>query len=376
MPRTGPNRMPKGQGSVFKIKRGAYEYWAGQVKAGHYPNGKRRYVTVTRKRKTDVLAEMDELRRRAGAGIVGKDQTVAELLDEWISMRAPHLAATSLIEYQRRANAIRSDLGRIRLRKLAAADVRSMMKMLEERGVAPNTRNHIKSTLSSALSWAVGEKRISDNPAAHVEGAKLGAKLDDSLDDAEVDAVLAAASDDRLYAILYLSVTLGLRQSEALGLRWSDIDLDTGEIRIDQSKTRAGERSLPLVASTHDALREHRKRQASERLEAVRYHDGDFVFCEPDGTRLTSRDLVRWWHALQETAGITPRRRWHALRHSAVSRMLSKGVPLELASVVAGHSGIAITIDTYGRFSRDAKRRELGRYLEGHRALSDQSHIT
>jgi integrase len=364
MPRMGPNRMPKGAGSVFKVKRGPYEYWCAQVQAGNYPNGKRRYVTVTRKRKADVLAELDELRRRAGAGIVGKDQTVAELLDEWIDMRSPHLAATSVREYQRRAEAMRSHIGSSRLRKLTAADVRRMMGELEAAGVAPNTRNHIKSTLSSALSWAVGERRISDNPASHVEGARVGHKLDDGLDDTEIHAVLAAARDDRLYAALYVSVTLGLRQGELLRLRWSDVDLDAGELRIDQSKTRAGERSLPLVASTFDALREHRRRQSAERLEAVRYHDDNLVFAEPDGTPITSRELVRWWHGVQETAGIKPRRRWHALRHSAVSRMLSKGVPLELASAVAGHSGIAITSDVYGRFSRDAKRRELGRYLD------------
>jgi integrase len=358
--------MPKGAGSIFKVKRGEHVYWCGQVQAGYYPSGKRRYVTITRKHKTDVTKEMDALRRRADAGIVGKDQTVADLAREWLEVRQGKVSARSLAEYDRRLRLwVLPHVGRVPVRKLAARDVRRMMATLEAQGLSARSANMAKGALSTMLRWAQGEKRIESNPCDYVEGTKVGAKLADALDDDEAEAVLAAARDDRLYALLYISLTLGLRQGEALGLRWADVDLHAGEIRIDQSKTRSGERSLPLVASTHEALREHRKRQNAERLEAgPGWQDHGLVFCEPDGSPIGVRDLVRWWHGIQETAGIAPRRRWHALRHSAVSRMLSKGVPLELASVVAGHSGIAITIDTYGRFSRDAKRRELGRYLD------------
>jgi integrase len=359
--------MPKGAGSIFKVKRGEHIYWCGQVQAGHFPDsGRRRYVTITRKRKADVLAEMDELRRRAGAGIVGKDQTVAELAREWLEVREGKVATGSLVEYDRRLRLwVIPHVGKVPLRKLTARDVRRMIAALEAEGLSPRSANMAKTTLSMVLKFAQGERRIEANPCDFVEGSRVGARLDDGLDDEEADAVLAAARDDRLYALLYLSLTLGLRQNEALGLRWTDVDLDAGEIRIDQSKTRSGERSLPLVASTHEALREHRRHQNGERLEAgPRWQDHEFVFCESDGSPIGPRDLVRWWHTLQEAAGISPRRRWHALRHSAVSRMLSRGVPLELASVVAGHSGIAVTADVYARWSKDAKRRELGRYLD------------
>lgn len=355
--------MRKGQGSIFRVKVGEQWYWRGQVQAGHYPSGKRRYVTVTRRTQREVKAEMDALRRRAGAGVVGRDQTVTELLDEWIDVKAPSLAPKTLREYRRRRDAIDAEIGRKQLRKLRARDVRDMMRSFAAKGVAPNTQNHNKSTLSSALAWAVDEQRIERNVAGNVGGAKVGPKLDDGLDKAEADAVLAAARDDRLYALLYLSLTLGLRQGEALNLRWADVDLEAGEIRVDQSKTRAGERSLPLVASTHDAMREHRKRQAQDRLEAgPRWRDHDLVFCEADGTPITPRDLTRWWHAVQSRGGVE-RRRWHALRHSAAGRMLDAGVPMELVSVVLGHAGIALTADVYARWSKDAKRRELGKYL-------------
>jgi integrase len=244
--------MPKGAGSIFKVRRGEHTYWCGQVQAGHYPkSGKRRFITVTRKRKADVLAEMDELRRRAGAGIVGKDQTVAELAREWLEVRRGKVSARSLAEYGRRLDLwVVPHVGRVPLRRLTARDVRRMMTALEAEGLSPRSANMAKTTLSMVLKFAQGERRIEANPCDFVEGSRVGARLDDGLDDDEADAVLAAARDDRLYTLLYISLTLGLRQNEALELHWSDVDLDTGELRVDQSKTRAGERGSPTCPTT------------------------------------------------------------------------------------------------------------------------------
>jgi integrase len=356
--------MPKGAGSVFKVTRDGRTYYRGQVGAGHYPNGKRRFVTVTRRTKRDVLDEMDSLRRRVGAGVVGPDQTVGQLLDEWLEVRAGKVSARSLHGYRGRADGwVKPHIGHIRLRKLTTRDVRQMMAALETNGVSPRSVNLAKTLLSSALKWAVGERRIEQNVCEYVEGVKMGAKLDDGFTDEETDKILAAARDDRLYALLYVSITLGLRQGEALGLHWSDLDLDAGELRVDMSKTRAGERTIPLVASTLHTLREHRKRQAEERLAGPAWHENDLVFTRTDGQPILARTLRSWFDRINAEAGV-PRRRWHALRHSAAGRMLSAGVPMELVSVVLGHSGIAITADVYARWSKDAKRRELGRYLD------------
>jgi integrase len=367
MGRRGPNKRAKGEGSIFQVRRGEHTYWCGQVGAGTYPNGKRRYVTVTRKRKSDVVAELDALKRRAGAGVVGPDQSVAQLLDEWLGVRSGSgkVSPQSLRVYRWRADHwIRPHVGQIRVRKLKSQHVEAMMQALEANGVSGRSANMAKSQLSSVLKWAKGQKRIDDNPCEYVEGRKVGAKMHDGLTDDEVEKVLAAARDDRLYALLYVSVTLGIREGEALGLHWSDVDLDAGELRVDMSKTRAGERTIPLVASTLETLREHRKRQAAERLAAgTGWHDHDLVFSRPDGRPIERRRLLEWWHKVCATAGIE-RRRWHALRHSAAGRMLSAGVPMELVSVVLGHSGIAITADVYARWSKDAKRRELGRYFD------------
>jgi integrase len=364
-----PNQRAKGEGSVFKVTSGGHTYWRAQIDAGHYPNSKRRFATVTRKTKRAAIDALPELRRRVGAGVVGPDQTVAQLVAEWLEVRAGEGKASkaTLAEYERRLTLwVLPHLGKIRIRKLAASHVRTMVAALEGSGLSPRSVNLAKSALSSVLGWAVSEGKIERNVAERVQGARLGARLDDSLSPDETDAVLAAARDHRLYALVYVSATLGLRQSEALDLKWSDVDLDAGEhgeLRVNQAKTRAGERSLPLVASCRETLREHRNRQLAERMAADRWTDNDLVFPDEHGERITNRDLLRRWYAWLAAAGVE-RRRWHALRHSAAQRMLARGVPLDLVSIVLGHSGIGITSDTYGRSSRDAVRRELGRYLD------------
>jgi integrase len=362
-----PNKRAKGEGSIYRVTRGRRKYWQGAVEAGHYPNGKRKHLTVTRRTKREVIEALTALKRRVGAGVTGPDATIAELLDEYLGVRAPRVSASTMKAYRQRARDwVVPHVGRVRVRKLSTTDVRRMMSALEASGVSAQSANLSKGLLGSALRWGMGEQppRVERNVCDSVEGAKLGAKLDDGLSPEEAHKVLAAARGDRLYALVYISITLGLRQGEALGLHWSDVDLEAGELRIDQSKTKAGQRSLPLVASTLETLREHKRRQAAEKLAAgARWRDGDLVFRKANGSPISSRTVLAWWHDLCATAGI-PRRRWHSLRHSAAGRMLSAGVPMELVSVILGHSGIAITADVYARWSKDAKRRELGRYLD------------
>lgn len=116
------------------------------------------------------------------------------------------------------------------------------------------------------------------------------------------------------------------------------------------------------MAGTLPVMKEHMARQAAERLDAgPGYQDHGLVFCKPDGRPISPRELLAWWHGLAEGVGI-PRRRWHALRHSAAQRMLDRGVPLEIVSVILGHNCIAVTADVYGRARADRIRRHLADY--------------
>jgi integrase len=154
-------------------------------------------------------------------------------------------------------------------------------------------------------------------------------------------------------AVLVLAV--GLRQGEALDLRWNDVDLEAGTVTIREAKTEAGRRTIALPSFVIASLRRHRAKQLEERIGAAAWAGPDLVFASTVGTKLDRRNVLRWWHELTEQAGVG-RRRFHASRHSAATLMLNRGVPLEVVSATLGHAGYAITADVYARVRPQLQR--------------------
>jgi integrase len=155
-------------------------------------------------------------------------------------------------------------------------------------------------------------------------------------------------------------LTLGLRRGELLGLRWSAINLDAGQLRIvatvqrvsgklliEEPKTRSSVRTLPVPAMTITALRGQRVRQAARRLAAgPRWRDHDLVFTSVVGTPIDPRNFDREFKELLDSAGV-PRIRFHDLRHTFATFLLAEGTPARVVMELLGHSQIGITMNTY-----------------------------
>jgi integrase len=180
-------------------------------------------------------------------------------------------------------------------------------------------------------------------------------KTDDTLSVEEATAVLKAASGDRVEALAVLVLAVGMRQGEALSLRWRDVDLEASTVRIRESKTEAGRRTVALPPFAAAALEDHHARQRAEREAADYWDDPKLVFTSSIGTKLDRRNVLRWWHELTVRAGVG-RRRFHASRHTAATLMLNNGVSLEVVSATLGHSGLAITADVYARVGAKLQR--------------------
>jgi integrase len=156
--------------------------------------------------------------------------------------------------------------------------------------------------------------------------------------------------------------TTGLRRGECLGLRWSDLDLDGGRASIRQTviavkhtpmlgtpKTAKGRRTITLDAGTVTALREHRKRQAAERLlMGAGWHDHDLVFCHVDGTMLHPERFTRGFSEAVRRLGL-PAIRLHDLRHGWATLALQAGIHPKVVQERLGHANISITLDTYSQ---------------------------
>ncbi len=166
----------------------------------------------------------------------------------------------------------------------------------------------------------------------------------------------------RLFAYVVVSLLAGVRTEEARALTWAEVDLDAGTVAVYRSvrakgdtKTRRSRRVLKLPKKAVEALREHRKRQAAERLRAGEvWHDHDLVFCREDGTPLDRWHVRREFSKITKAAGLgedwTPRE----LRHSFVSILSTNGVPIEDISDLMGHSGTSVTETVYRHEIRPA----------------------
>ena len=205
-------------------------------------------------------------------------------------------------------------VGHVKLGDLRPTHVQAMMRALERQGLSPDTRRGARSTLGRALRWAEMSDPVARNAATLAPGPKGRVKVDDAVTADEVRQVLAQVEGDRLEALVVLALTLGLRQGELLALRWSDIEWTAGLLRVDQSKTLAGERSLPLVRGTLEALRQHKARQTAERPAAPIWVDTGLVFTGRQGQPLLARSLRWWWYGVTEAA-LGERRRFHTSRH-------------------------------------------------------------
>lgn len=175
-------------------------------------------------------------------------------------------------------------------------------------------------------------------------------------DPEQVRAILAGSEGSRYHVPLTLAATAGLRRGEALGLRWREVRLDEGTIRVVASLQRAGgelrflepktdrsRRTVSLPPFAIETLRRARKEQAERRLLlGVAWVDEDVVADRGDGRPIEPGELSRAFHRLAGD-GI----RLHDLRHAFGSALLEAGIHPKIASEALGHSSVAFTMDTY-----------------------------
>jgi integrase len=167
-------------------------------------------------------------------------------------------------------------------------------------------------------------------------------------------------SGDRLHPLWVLVATTGMQRVEALGLRWSDVDLDAGRLRVVQTiiqvrskvtigepKTARGRRPIALDAGTVAVLREHRRRSVEERmLVGPAFEDRGLAFHHPDGSCLKPDAVSAAFVRRVRAAGL-PRLTLKGLRHTWATLALERGIHPRVVQERLGHSAIAITLGIY-----------------------------
>jgi len=171
--------------------------------------------------------------------------------------------------------------------------------------------------------------------------------------------VMAAAQTRRNAARWTVALAVGLRQSEALALQWSDVDLGKGTLSVrrglhrvsghglvyEEPKADRSRRTLALPAPLVEALRAHRAAQREERITAgPLWEDHDLVFAQPNGRPIERKSDWRAWNTLLREAGVREVR-LHDGRHTAATLLLAEGVHPRVVMELLGHSQMRTTMD-------------------------------
>lgn len=250
---------------------------------------------------------------------------------------------------------------------LASLTPQQVQAALTERAIGPLagkpcTVQRMRDTLRSALKHALRCGVVARNAADLAEPPRYARPEVRPFTPEEAHTFLATIRGDRLEALYAVALALGLRQGEALGLTWGDVDLVGGTIHVRQQLQRIGgqlrrcdlktpqsRRTLPLPPTLRALLVAHRERQRAERHGAGarwRAPIADLVFTTTIGTPVQPRTLVTQFHALVARAGLR-RQRFHDLRHCCATLLLAQGVSLRVIMETLGHNQIGVTMNTY-----------------------------
>lgn len=349
------------------IHQDAAGRWHGYVSMGLKDDGVRDRRHVSGPRRTDVVVKVRALEAKRDAGTAeaaGRAPTVAAWLDHWLdNIAARKVRARTLESYR---TVVRLHLvpgvGHQRLDRLQPEHLEALYVALGDRGLSPATVLRAHRVLSRALKVAAQRGKVTRNVATLVDApAVRRAETALPLSGEEARRVLAAAVAGRNAARWTVALAVGLRQSEALGLRWADIDLEAGRLSVrrglhrvagkglvyEEPKADRSRRTLALPAQLVEGLRAQRTAQLAERLAAgPLWEDHCLVFAQPNGRPIDRKADWRAWKALLRAAGVREVR-LHDGRHTAATLLLTAGVHPRVVMELLGHSQMRTTTDTY-----------------------------
>jgi len=353
------------EGSVYKRGDGR---WCATLML---PDGRRKSFYGRTKR--DVLDKLEQAKsiRARGLPIVAEHQTIEQFLESWLEAKRPRVEYNTWRAAREHASLhIVPTLGKLKLARLTAQQVQALYAALLGKGLSTTTVRHIHVTLKAALRSAVRLDLVARNVAELVDPPRPSEVEMRVLTRDQARAFLAATEGDRLHALFVLALTTGMRRGELLGLQWRDLILAEQTLQVRRSltrssqgfrlaepKTRKSRRMIRLSAPAAEALRQHRARQLEERMHlADVYEDQDLVFARLIGTPLGPSQVTnKHFRPALARAGL-PQIRFHDLRHTAATLLLSARVNPKVVSEMLGHASISITLDIYAHVLPDMQQ--------------------
>ena len=207
------------------------------------------------------------------------------------------------------------------------------------------------------------------NAAALVDGPKVRKVEIRPFTSEEIAKLIAQLESERLGPLYFTALSLGLRQGEVLGLSWKDLDLDKNTIKVSKSlqrvdrvltlvepKTEKSRRTLAIPDTLAKMLKRRRSTQFEDRLAAgAEWYDSGLVFTTQQGKPLDGLNVTRNFKRVLKKADV-PQRRFHDLRHTAASVLVSRKVHPRAVMEMLGHAEIRTTMDIYSHISTEVRQ--------------------
>lgn len=372
-------RRSNGEGSIRKRRDGR---WEGRYTAGINPEtGKQVFKNVLGKTQAEVkekLAKALAENQKLDFSKRGK-YNIAQWMDEWfenvckIKVRpSSHQTYRGYIDRH-----IAPNIGKIPLEKLSAMDVQKLYRKLltggrvaraesrnQPKGLSAKTVRNINQVISSAMNFAVAQRILAQNPCKAVALPNLEHREMQTIPAAQLVVFLDEAKASGVYELYYIELATGLRRGELLGLKWEDIDLTAGVIRVRRQVSRIDGKIVEAPLKTKNAYRTVTiSPQAVEVLNAQKAKTNDeYVFPSPNGGPISPDSVNNMLKRVLKRAGIL-RVRFHDLRHTFATLALQNGVDIKTVSGMLGHFSAGFTLDTYAHVTTAAQK-EAARTME------------
>ena len=377
-------RRPSGDGTVRKRVDGR---WEGRIIIGHKADGTPIQKILTAKTQKELIDRIHRAQEEYdGVDLSEKsDMTLEEWCERWLNdyakpnLRPGTVSAYSGIVYRH----IIPNLGAKVIRFIKNSDIRRFYanekangrqrcRHAKGKGLSDTTIRGIHMLLHEIFESAVRAHLIPSNPCDGVAIPKNSYAPKKILTEAELDRFMKAIAEEPLwYDFFYTEATTGLRRGEICGLKWEDIDFDSGRlsvrrnvtrrtskaILIGETKTNTGKRSILLPPSTLHLLKRRREKIASE-----------WVFPDffDNTVAVAPHSAYHKLKAILKKADL-PDIRFHDLRHTFATHALASGVDAKTLSGILGHTDPSFTLDTYTHVTSDMHQRAkdiVGSFLD------------
>lgn len=364
-----------GEGTVRLRKDGR---WEGRVVVGYDYKGLPKTKNVLAKTKGECVEKLKALKNTVAPPTTAKaraDMPFGEWLDFWYeNYSKPVVRPSTQRIYEGYIRLyIRPKLGNIPLNKMTVSDIQQLCTWMKtdgnvEGGLADSQVVNCHSLCYRALEKAVKDRLIARNPA---EGCKLPALKREEMKILSREAMqrlLIQAKEENYYELFLLELATGLRLGELMALQWDDLDLTTGELRINKQvnmigaelvvnepKTKAAVRTMILPPAVRKVMAEYKTRVNSR-----------WLFPSPKKEDMPLRPSVvhQRLHRLLDHAGCE-RIRFHDLRHTFATNALAHGMDVKTLSTILGHVSSATTLNTYSHITDEMRQRAAVKIDQG-----------